>query len=54
MTLALTLTLTLTITLTLTLTQVHAAAELGPLPRYKTRRAYNAHIDAAPLVHLSG
>lgn len=32
---------------------VHAAAELGPLPRYKTRRAYDAHIDAAPLVHLS-
>ena len=33
---------------------MHAAAELGPLPRYTTRRAYNAHIDAAPLVHLSG
>ena len=33
--------------------EVHAAAALGPLPRYRTRDAYERHIDAATLVHLS-
>lgn len=33
--------------------EVHAAPELGPLPRYKTRDAYERHLDAATLVHMS-
>ena len=32
---------------------VHAAAELGPLPRYRTTAAYDAHITANPVAHLS-
>ena len=34
-------------------TLVHAAAPLGPLPRYRTREGYDAHIARAAAVHLS-
>ena len=33
---------------------VHAAPELGPLPRYASRAAYERHLAAAPIAHLSG
>ena len=33
---------------------MHAAAELGPLPRYKTRAAYEQHIATATLGHMAG
>jgi len=32
---------------------VHAAADLGPLPRYASRAGYDRHIATLPLVHLS-
>jgi hypothetical protein len=32
---------------------VHGAPELGPLPRYRSRALYDAHLGAAPLAHLS-
>ena len=30
-----------------------ARADLGPLPRYRSRALYDAHLGAAPLAHLS-
>jgi hypothetical protein len=32
---------------------VHSAVEFGPLPRYTSRAAYDSHLAAAPIAHLS-